>query len=420
MVISSINDIWSMLSASVKHRVSDHGWRGTLIAVSFCTLVSLMFWLDFSFVNLVWMVLGLTVGFVVRWAPVHRSAGEVGIGSVLAQDISTSQQAFAVLQQQVSATIQTSETAVFSIMERVTRMHRVSSEMTARINLAMERSTQLSEKTQSQAARQAETVQALADHQREFEMLRVQSLQRVRDVAQQVRELMPAAERITNIAKQTHLLSLNATIEAARAGQYGLTFKVVADEVRRLSGDSTDAARLLREGIHGAATAIEAELARLQDSLGAKTSDELEAIALHVQQVGQTLADVVPYLRQLSHEMEGDVRQVTEDVLETLGQMQFQDINRQLLEQINKALSSLSDHFSQLYLLIDGQAPPPPQMLEDLLKRWTQDYVMYAQRVAHALAVGDQSIHSLSDASGVSNPSVVQLAAAPGARIELF
>ncbi|BEU96882.1 methyl-accepting chemotaxis protein [Acidovorax sp. DW039] len=385
-----------------------------------------------SLSSALWAILGLAVGAVLpHYLHRHRAVESAGnpVGALLAQDISTSQQAFSVLQQQVGATIQTSETAVFAMMERVNRIHRVSHEMSQRVTQAIEHSARMSEVSQAQAAEHAETMQRLAAHQRNYESLRSQSMERVHDVAGQVRELMPVAEQITDIARKIQIISLNATIEAARAGQAGAGFKVVADEVRRLSGETTAAARQVHDGIVHAAASIDTEFDRLRETLGVQSSDQIADIARHVETVGVTLSELVPYLSELSATMQTDVRSVTEDVLETLSQMQFQDINRQLLEQINRALGSLSDHFSQLYLLIDGKAPPPPQLLEELLQRWTNDYVMYAQRVAHSLATASESVLSLGSGAGASaDPAVdepahtpaLQMAPSSGPRIELF
>lgn len=69
---------------------------------------------------------------------------------------------------------------------------------------------------------------------------------KVAKLQQSAESISQVLEMLTQLMKQTNILSFNATIEAARAGSYGKGFKVVADEIRELSEEakrSVDAVR---------------------------------------------------------------------------------------------------------------------------------------------------------------------------------
>lgn len=105
---------------------------------------------------------------------------------------------------------------------------------------------------------------------------------------------------------------------------------------------------------------------------------------------------------------------------EVLGQMQFQDVNRQLLEQVDRSLDSLAGHFGQVEALLRGQGDAPPVELAQRVRDWMADYVMDAQRAAHGARQTAPT-----DAAEAAEPADAQADAAPDGsgetlRIELF
>lgn len=71
------------------------------------------------------------------------------------------------------------------------------------------------------------------------------------DVSKALRTTETSIEGIERINRQTTMLALNARIEAERAGAAGVTFKVVADEVKQLSASTEAMAIALRTQIDG-------------------------------------------------------------------------------------------------------------------------------------------------------------------------
>lgn len=64
------------------------------------------------------------------------------------------------------------------------------------------------------------------------------------DISQGIQRILAEVE---GIAGQTQLLAFNASIEAARAGNAGNGFRVIAEEIRKLSGDTSAAVRNIQK-----------------------------------------------------------------------------------------------------------------------------------------------------------------------------
>ena len=65
----------------------------------------------------------------------------------------------------------------------------------------------------------------------------------------QIREINMLVDSIKNISAQTNLLSFNASIEAARAGVAGKGFRIIANEVKKLSDDTDKTSETIKNKV---------------------------------------------------------------------------------------------------------------------------------------------------------------------------
>lgn len=290
--------------------------------------------------------------------------------------------ALQILQRQVHTGIVNSEAAVMQAVSKLSEVQRISAALHSEASSAIEHSNHISSELQKLSG---ESELALRDlEQQQTALAKYQSSKdaQVALAMQDVAALTPLVEMIGTIAKQTHLLSFNAAIEAARAGNTGSGFKIVATEVRALAQQTTDAAKQIAVGIEKVQKAVHSnnvlQATELQDML-----QSVNAIrALLARNMEHTSA-LGPFLHQLSHGMDQGTATIRSEVVEALGQMQFQDVLRQLLEQVERGLQALAE-FNQMVT----QGMSPDVTLQDLMLQWQDSYVMFEQRAAHDSAPG--------------------------------
>ncbi|MBD2860905.1 methyl-accepting chemotaxis protein [Paenibacillus sp. IB182363] len=125
-------------------------------------------------------------------------------------------------------------------------------------------------------------------------------VEKLQDSTSSIRKIL---EMLTNITKQTNILSLNATIEAARAGAAGKGFMVVADEIRKLADQSKQSIDVVAQ----ITERIQTEMKETVDVLS-------EAYPIFQEQIA-SVKDADGIFRQVQQQMDGFAAKLQEVTL---------------------------------------------------------------------------------------------------------
>ncbi|MBE7681159.1 methyl-accepting chemotaxis protein [Paenibacillus sp. P13VS] len=124
-------------------------------------------------------------------------------------------------------------------------------------------------------------------------------------------------QSVKNIAEETALLALNASIEAARAGEEGAGFAVVAQQIRKLSDESTQSVHRINESISRVQQRIRDTAQLIHEQHGLVVNESQRTI--NVDQTLQELTGTVEVFMKGAHEIGSKIAEQTVRVERTHG-----------------------------------------------------------------------------------------------------
>jgi methyl-accepting chemotaxis protein len=243
----------------------------------------------------------------------------------MAQDIDRGNDTVQAIVQQVSRTTEELSVGSQKIAEDLSETVMVVDKMQSTFNYNLEATSQSAKDGRDVLTTVEEGNKAIEEQLRLAEVNR----HAMSEVEQTVLELEESAARITTmtgyvseIAKQTTMLSLNASIEAARAGEAGRGFAVVAGEVNKLAEQSAQSVKHIYAAVNEITASMEKvkssvvqsmQLFGEQEHATGQTQQSFSAIRESVERISEGIQQLAEDMTQ-SSKLSSQVQQAIENI----------------------------------------------------------------------------------------------------------
>jgi methyl-accepting chemotaxis protein len=355
------------------------GWVAAGSLVSLLALLALM---RAALPRAVWRQLGLSSNPAL---PLPRAA----------EDLRQAGPYLTIMSRQLGGALEMNGKGVEELVDLLNQLLTTSGEMQERVTQSTTNALELLRIVDEKVAmdRQLRRIlEMFAQKQEEESVANLGRMERLR----QVKGLGDLVEVISSVAQQTNFLAINAAIEAARAGPAGKGFAVVAGEIRNLSNQAAAAATKITAQIAAATDGIDAELAAVQQTTKGSGStgslqgvlDDIDAMQSRFNEAARN-THIESVFKNLADGQETIVALLTE----AFGRIQFYDVLRQRVEQVQQSIQEFDHHLIDMADLLTDTSWQGEQTrtLRDRLDAQLSQYVSQAQQDTHVEVAQVQS-----------------------------
>jgi methyl-accepting chemotaxis protein len=180
-------------------------------------------------------------------------------------------------------------------------------------------------------------------------------IEEIRQCREQMSELQSFADDVSDIARQTNILSLNAMIEAASAGEAGVGFAIVANEVRSLATRSGNSGTHIAKTVTNVSKTIN-DLVVFAEESEDKEQEALGESKTIISDVMLSFEGATNAMAESSDNLQDATRKIQNEITDVMISLQFQDRVSQIIDHVVLNMRSL---YGKLFGVEMDQASQP-------------------------------------------------------------